>query len=368
MIKRKRNLLNVIILLFNIILVVFLLLSYLANFISPEKYTLIAIIGLLHPYLLLLNILCVLYWIIQLHRFFLLSFISIAIGFSFIPRLYQFNNKQTDNQDTTYIKIISYNVNIFGLYQPKNMSDSIFNYLQEEKPSIICFQEYFQNNKQYKYDDKIIKKTQTKYKHLYLNGKSSRFGLATFSIFPIVNTGIIILPEASTNKAMFTDIKIKEDTIRVYNIHFQSIRLNEEDYEFTEKVTNATINIKNKSTQKEAKQVFRKLKNGYFARSKQVQTIVKHIKQSPHPVFICGDFNDIPWSYTYQKINNLLSDAFVYSGKGFAPSFYVNKHLPIRIDYIFYDKHFYNAYHFKADNKPYSDHFPIQTLFNKVKK
>ncbi|HOF15398.1 MAG TPA: endonuclease/exonuclease/phosphatase family protein [Bacteroidales bacterium] len=365
--KRKRNLLNFIFIVLNIVFAILLLLSYLANYISPEKYFFIAFMGLSYPYLLLANTLFLFYWIIQLHRFFLLSLICIAIGFSFIPRLYQFKKKEVEQQDSTSIKIMSYNVNIFGLYNSKNTSDSIFNYIQKEKPNIICFQEYFQNNKHYKYDDTIINKTKAKYKHLYIKGKSHQFGLATFSVFPIINKGIIILPKATTNKAMFTDIAIKQDTIRVYNIHFQSIKFEETDYHFTEKVTNIDIDIKNKRTQKEAKQVFKKLKKGYLARSKQVQTIVEHIKNSPYPVVVCGDFNDVPWSYTYQKISNLLSDAFVDSGKGFAPSFYVNQRLPIRIDYVFYDKRFYEVTNFKVDKKPYSDHFPVQTLLSKVK-
>ena len=77
--KRKRNLLNFIFIVLNIVFAILLLLSYLANYISPEKYFFIAFMGLSYPYLLLANTLFY-FWIIQLHRF-LTSLICIAIGF-----------------------------------------------------------------------------------------------------------------------------------------------------------------------------------------------------------------------------------------------------------------------------------------------
>jgi endonuclease/exonuclease/phosphatase family metal-dependent hydrolase len=43
-----------------------------------------------------------------------------------------------------------------------------------------------------------------------------------------------------------------------------------------------------------SKRILKKMKQGYIYRSEQVKHIVNHIKSSPYPVVVCGDFNDIP--------------------------------------------------------------------------
>ena len=93
-----------------------------------------------------------------------------------------------------------------------------------------------------------------------------------------------------------------------------------------------------------------------------VQVMVEHMKDSPYPVLVCGDFNDVPWSYTYQQISNLATDAFVKSGKGFGNTFLVNHKIPFRIDYIFYDEKAFDTFDFTVRKVNYSDHFPILAL------
>jgi endonuclease/exonuclease/phosphatase (EEP) superfamily protein YafD len=59
--------------------------------------------------------------------------------------------------------------------------------------------------------------------------------------------------------------------------------------------------MKSDEIQSGSKRILQKLKEGYIIRSKQVQVMVEHMKNSPYPVLVCGDFNDVPWSYTYQQ-------------------------------------------------------------------
>lgn len=362
--KKSFSLVNGIFLIINLLFISLILLSYLANYIFPEKYPYIAYMGILYPYLLIINVLFVLFWGFKRHRNAFLSLIAIAIGFSFLPRLYQHKGKSFGNDSTATYKVLSYNVHIFGLYSDTDFHDSIFKYISTENPDIICLQEYFQNNKNHKNDSILKKILKSEHKHIYTQGKSNKFGLATFSKYPIVNTGFIAYDDSSSNKAIFTDIRIHSDTIRVYNIHFQSLHFDKEDYLFTAKVTNQDIEIRGKELQIASKRIHKKLQKGYTLRSKQVQIMVEHILSSPYPVIVCGDFNDVPCSYTYQQINNLLTDAFVKSGKGLGHTFYVNQKLPFRIDYIFYDKNSFDAFDFSVNQINFSDHFPIHTLLS----
>ena len=63
---------------------------------------------------------------------------------------------------------------------------------------------------------------------------------------------------------------------------------------------------------------------------------MKKYETIPYPIIVCGDFNDTPVSYTYNKIKGNLMDSFTISGVGIGDS-YVK--IPMfRIDYIMYDK------------------------------
>ncbi|MFH0999552.1 MAG: endonuclease/exonuclease/phosphatase family protein, partial [Bacteroidota bacterium] len=85
--------------------------------------------------------------------------------------------------------------------------------------------------------------------------------------------------------------------------------------------------------------------------------ISEHIKQSPYPVIVCGDFNDTPVSYTYHKMRGQLTDAFINAGNGFGNT-YERKIASFRIDYIFHSPEF-DSKNFKVPHLLYSDHFPV---------
>lgn len=363
--KHSFSLLNIVFYLLNLIACILLLLSYLSNLISPNNFTFLAYCGIIYPYLLSANVLFVIYWALQRHRYVFYSLISILIGFTFIPRLYPFNSKQDQTKDTARFKVLSYNVHVFGMYeQENNNKDSIFDYIAKQQPDIVCLQEYFQDHKNHRNDKVLQNILQTKHQYLEIDGINQKIGLAVFSKYPIVNHGTLAFNDSSNNKAVFTDICIKSDTIRVYNIHFQSLYFDKEDYLFTSKFAKNNLNLKSEEMQTGSKRIFKKLKQGYIYRSEQVKHIVQHIKSSPYPVVVCGDFNDIPWSYTYHQIHKLLSDAFVSSGKGFGNTIFINNKFPFRIDYIFYDKKVFNASGFTVDNTAFSDHRPVYTYLS----
>ncbi|MDR1183034.1 MAG: endonuclease/exonuclease/phosphatase family protein, partial [Bacteroidales bacterium] len=204
------------------------------------------------------------------------------------------------------------------------------------------------------------------YLYTPLSRNNYLFGMAIFTKFPIVKQGTITFKEAKTNHAMYVDIKINGDTVRVYNVHFQSIHFGAEDYLFAQQATDNT-DLSNDKWKENSIRILRKIKTGFAKRSVQVDTIVEHIKSSPYKAIVCGDFNDTPWSYSYKQIHNLLDDAFIGSGKGFGHSMIINSLLSFRIDYIFHDKSF-RSYGFTTGNTHASDHFPVYTYLDINKK
>ena len=86
------------------------------------------------------------------------------------------------------------------------------------------------------------------------------------------------------------------------------------------------------------------------------------IAKSPHPVLICGDFNDLPGSYTYTQFRGDLKDAFVEKGWGFGRTY--NLISPtLRIDYIFYDPAVLRIKSYSSPRTELSDHNPVIVNF-----
>ena len=76
---KKLSLINKIIYLLNSFLATILLLSYLLPYVSPKNIPTFAILSLLVPPLIILNIFFVIYWILNLKKHFLLSTIILGI-------------------------------------------------------------------------------------------------------------------------------------------------------------------------------------------------------------------------------------------------------------------------------------------------
>jgi len=349
----------------NIIFAISLLVSYLAVYVSPDKFWLIAFFGLAYPFLLLINLLFFIFWLILFKKGLFLSLIIILFGFNYINKTIQFSSKHL-KEDSESIKVLSYNVRLFNIFKPakndkeilKNRND-IFNVIREDSSDILCFQE-FVSDKLEKFTtlDTILKFQNAKnYNIVYsLNNNKKRFssGIVTFSKYPIINKGKVKFNEKSDNLCIFSDIVKETDTIRIYNVHLESIRLSKEDEMFYE-------DFGNQSEQTEFKlgvrKIFAKLKHAFIKRASQARSIAEHIRQSPYPVIVCGDFNDTPTSYAYHIISENLKDAFVESGIGIGNS-YNGKFPSFRIDYILYSNDF-SAYDFEVKSADYSDHYPI---------
>ena len=105
-----------------------------------------------------------------------------------------------------------------------------------------------------------------------------------------------------------------------------------------------------------------RLKEAFVKRSEQSILIHSIAKKSTYPVIVCGDFNDTPLSFTYRKIRQNMSDAFVESGLGSGVTFVGKKFFSFRIDYLLHNKEFqskeYTTYKVK-----HSDHYPIGATF-----
>lgn len=349
----------------NFIFIVALLLSYLSVFVSPAKVWILAFFGLAYPYLLIINVFFLILWIAKQKIFLIFPLIAILLGWNYLNTYIRIplNNKHPNKASIeTSFNLLSFNVRSFDLYQwseKETTKDEIFQFINHQNFEIICFQDFFTRNIGALTEEDIQKKINQKYQpHIEYSVESANqnLGIATFSKYPIVNRGVIKFNK-SFNASIYTDIVIKNDTLRIFNIHLQSIRFNEDNYKF---ITNSK-SLKEEEKLKEIKDISTRLRDAFIKRANQAETLSRHIKKSPYPVILCGDFNDVPVSYTYHTLRKNLKDSFVRAGRGIG-STYIGKFPSFRIDYIFYSDEL-ECNSFNIHNVNLSDHYPLTGEF-----
>lgn len=363
--KRPRiHLFSKFVLIANIFAVISLLLSYLASYSDPASLWITSFFGLAYPAILIINVLFVVYWLIRWPRFALISGIVILAGWSVILNYIGFRENtaiMVPKSSESFIRIMTYNVHNFKQFGDKNdqfTKDQILNVIRNEQPDVICFQEFFTRKKgEYnfrKYIQEILNTEHYYFKPSTDNGYEA-IGMAIFSKFPIVDQGNIqFAKKMNWNEAIWADLKKGDKTFRVYNVHFQSISFQPEDYQYLQKVR------KEIDTDVESsKKIGSRLKRAFIKRGNQVKMVKNHTDSCKIPYVVAGDFNDTPISYTVQTISKGMNNGFREKGSGFGVTY--NGAFPnFQIDYIFTSPEF-SVKNYLIIDKKLSDHFPVRT-------
>ncbi len=311
-----------------------------------------AIFGLAFPFILLANLAFILLWLFIKPRNILFSLVVILLGWNSVSSYFQLKGKKTEDPQ---IKVLSYNVRHFvgdrGSNRKEN-AEEIISFLQEQKADIICLQEARIRKNNIFNMAKTVGKLET-INHYQFASSSTTFGSVTMTRYPIVNMGEIRFNE-TRNIAIYTDVLIQGDTVRIFNLHLQSYHIDPEKYAILE-----SPGITEEQDIKEMQEMGAKLKRAFQLRSEQVKEIRKYIDESKYPIIVCGDFNDTPVSYSYKTVGENLTDAFVNSGKGIGRT-YIGKVPSFRIDYIIHSDYF-DSYNFETHDYRKSDHLPVTT-------
>ena len=347
----------------NILVAALLLLAYSAPYIDPSKILFPAFLGLAYPFLLLANLVFAFFWAIRFKKEILISLLVILLGWNhlmnYLPMNLGSKNNNSENIKAQHFKVMSYNVRNFDLYNWSKKDDSrenIYKLINGESPAILCVQEFYTTNR-IGYRERDVRRKLGSYPHYSIyygirSGPNTGVGIATFSAYPILKTSRIPF-DNSLNQAVYTDLLIQNDTLRVFNIHLQSIRFGQDSYNFLD-----TMSLKYSNRQlREAKKIGIYLKDAFIQRAAQARIIQNYLKESPYPVLVMGDFNDTPLSFAYRKISRGLHDAFRRVGKGLGNT-YAGDLPSFRIDFILYSEEL-EASRFSRIKSEFSDHFPI---------
>jgi len=335
----------------------FTLISYSSVFLAPDIFWISGFISLTIPVVIFYHFLGILIFRKRSKTNFILHIILFVIGFPFLKMTFQLSNWSEIPENS--FKVLSYNVRVFNNYAHLNenyvSSKKMINWALGDDSPIKCFQEFYNRdaseifnvrnrliNNGWKYDF---------FKIRFEDKDNGQFGQAIFCKFPIIGKGEIFDDKGEFMNTIYVDVKRDEDTIRIYCIHLESMAIDEENIVNTEKIKKTYIDTGYR------------LRNGFISRAKQVDALIKNVLKCPYPIIICGDINEMPYSYTYCTIRRQLNNAFEAKGKGFGFS-YNGKLFFLRIDNQFFSddleiKKFET--HRQADQ---SDHFPITSVYS----
>ncbi len=256
------------------------------------------------PILCLINLFFFLFWFFRFKWPALISILFFLANLSSWQLIYKIKPNAISISEG--LKVMSFNVRAFNRFKwldRKKVPESIAKFIQKKCPDIIC--------------SCIVSK------------------------YPLIN-GKEIVFENSLNGGMQSDLIWKRDTLRIYNIHFESLKINSKDTIFSSEYSKKFLN---------------KLRKVFTLQRNQMSMFLELINKNKLPEIICTDLNNNSFSDIYNFISKGRNDAFLEKGSGFG-STYRFPFFPLRIDYIFTSKNI-KVLDFKTYDIDLSDHKPI---------
>jgi len=349
----------------NIIVCVVYLLACLSPFLNPKDWPIFGFLSLFFPYLLILLVFSIFFWLVAKPRIALLPLVVLFAGWKFLGVLFAIHTtpKFTAVKPAGQIRIVDWNVaNMYGLSndaeKKKETRVEIAQAILKLQPDIICLQEFNNSTKQGPEANNIGLFTLV-YPYFYFSKDVNKedgyyqYGSIIFSKFPFSDSGRIKYP-GRPESLIYADIVKGNDTFRIYTSHLQSFKFNKDDYDDMDKITK-----EDKQAVAASKSLYQKMKQAFVERGKQDDVIRTELDSCRRTSIICGDFNDVPGSYTYFHIRGTRQDAFLAKDFGIGRS-YVSLAPTLRIDYILPDNNF-TVNQFDMVDEDLSDHIMLVT-------
>jgi len=330
-----------------VVVSVFTLVGLFGGNVTPVGNTARAMCVYILPILIAANIVLIVYWIIRRKWLFLaIPVLTVACCIPYIGTYYQFSLENPQKNTQNGLKIASYNVAMFKRETSGFMAQDILAEMRRQKVDILCMQEYNEISGD--------QKNSESYKEYFPYQQVGRSDMVIFSRYPITGSKTILFEETN-NSAMWADVNVNGKEFRVFNVHLETTGIN------------GTLHRASKTMFQQHQEVDKsRLMNaivgnytlGLMFRSGQAITIANEKRESDKPTILCGDFNDVPYSFVYNTVKGDMVDGFKECGAGWMYTYRGMKNKPVRIDYIFHDESIKGLAYYKTD-LTYSDHFPV---------
>jgi len=350
--KKKKSFFHISFRLLLLICASALIIAYLSALINPQTFFIPTLFGLYFIPLAFLNLILLIAAIIKRSGSFWIPFLALIPALFIMDYLYQPSHEPVP-WEKGELKIMTYNTGLFksgkGRMDKDDARESIMKFIDKEAPDIVCIQEYSIR------DTLTISRHFQNYpyiaKHLFKHSDGRWTGNITASKYPVTATGTVSF-KGSTNMSLWCDIQYRDRQYRIFNNHLESNAISLTS--LIKKIAGKDGDIK-----PELEKIHGKIKASVSRRSEQTSEILTNINACRKPAIICGDFNDMPLSYTFRQLCKGRKDTFTEGGKGFGATYSVLWPL-LRIDYILVPEQTDVLCH-ETPRKTYSDHYPVIT-------
>lgn len=306
----------------NICTILLMWLCVALTYISPDVLPRLSLLTLAFPVFLVVDLLFIVFWLLFHPRLVWVPLVGALLIGGFILDYCPLNfssDKNNTNADSA-ITIISYNV---GYMSEEEQREEFIQFINASDADIVCLQELgtrFLTS----YKDWF---EQTSYHSLQVGN------VAIFSRFPFLSDTIHIDFPTRNNYSLACWIDCSGDSMLIVNSHLESNKLSPQE---KDEYTNAITDPHRETIKSSSRMLIGKLSEAAAYRGRQADGICALIdSNASHPIIVCGDLNDTPISYAYQRFARRLTSAYREAGNG--PGFtYSRRSFPVHIDHIFH--------------------------------
>lgn len=254
---------------------------------------------------------------------------------------FQCSIPQKGQQAEGKLTIATFNTNGLQQILNGNLQESSFtDFTDLVAPDILCLQEVHEKTQ-------LLLKKIAPYKYTH---RIKYKGTMILSNYPILDRGQLDF-STNTNSCLWADVQFERRKVRIYSVHLQSNRVSQT----TSKLLDG--NGEEDQTLSDARFIASRVKRNSIIRVSQARQLQLHAAKCPHPVIICGDFNETPASYITRILTKGRQDTFVEKGNGIDAT-YAGSIPGLRIDYLLPSKRFKVISHQVFISKM-SDHYPV---------
>ncbi len=350
---------------FNLFAAILLVLIYSSSSIPPSARLNLWIVTFMIPFALVANVILMCIGVIRRKKSTLFLLIAFIAGGNHLSSTIGMRGAWSDRVVTPpkSLTVLNYNVGGFnvGFYHGMNraaflkadsLQKEMISWVVNGDADVKCYQE-FPHNPEADFD-LLTALEERGYEHYFsaenpsANGWS--FGIVIASRFPILKFGDVLASANGFNRVAFADVNTGSDTIRIINVHLQSMQMKRFHPGYSDDLQGG---------ERKMKIILRKLKSGTFERARQIAELIEFIDKSPYPVICAGDFNEMPYSYSYRMLRKHLNNTFEKAGRGFGFTYNGNTLSMLRIDNQFYSDPIKPVEFATLNSVTYTDHFPL---------